>query len=131
MGNKNKLKDKILILNFAMLMFFYLLGIIYFFFRKEYCFALMLLQEDLISLQLIGLFNTIPLMAIHYFYYNYPIETKEYIHRVGRTCRGANARGKALIFLLPSELDYLKHLKLAKVDLLIKFFFIYFKGDIK
>ena len=45
----------------------------------------------------------------------FSIETKEYIHRVGRTCRGANARGKALIFLLPSEIDYLKHLKMAKV----------------
>ena len=47
------------------------------------------------------------------------IETKEYIHRVGRTCRGANARGKALIFLLPSELEYLKHLRVAKVILLL------------
>ena len=46
-----------------------------------------------------------------------PDDVKEYIHRVGRTCRGANASGKALLFLLPSEASYLKHLKAAKVEL--------------
>ncbi|KRX05209.1 P-loop containing nucleoside triphosphate hydrolase [Pseudocohnilembus persalinus] len=46
-----------------------------------------------------------------------PDDTKEYIHRVGRTCRGANASGKALIFLLPEEKSYLDHLKMAKVTL--------------
>ena len=49
--------------------------------------------------------------------YDPPDDVKEYIHRVGRTCRGANARGKALLFLLPNELAYLKHLKAAKVNL--------------
>jgi ATP-dependent RNA helicase DDX18/HAS1 len=32
--------------------------------------------------------------------YDPPLDIKEYIHRVGRTCRGANAKGKALLFLL-------------------------------
>lgn len=46
-----------------------------------------------------------------------PDEPKEYIHRVGRTARGVDAKGKALLFLLPSELGYLRHLKAAKVPL--------------
>ena len=40
---------------------------------------------------------------------------KEYIHRVGRTCRGAGATGKALMFLMNSELSYLKYLREARV----------------
>ena len=32
--------------------------------------------------------------------YDPPLDIKEYIHRVGRTCRGHNAKGKALLFLL-------------------------------
>lgn len=46
-----------------------------------------------------------------------PDDVREYIHRVGRTCRGANAKGKALLVLLPSEVNYLKYLRLAKVEL--------------
>lgn len=42
--------------------------------------------------------------------YDPPDDTKEYIHRVGRTCRGANSRGKALLILLPEEIGYLQHL---------------------
>ncbi|KAL4497065.1 hypothetical protein ABPG72_002221 [Tetrahymena utriculariae] len=49
--------------------------------------------------------------------YDPPDDTKEYIHRVGRTCRGANTTGKALLFLLPEEKEYLKYLKAAKVNL--------------
>jgi ATP-dependent RNA helicase DDX18/HAS1 len=49
--------------------------------------------------------------------YDPPDETREYIHRVGRTCRGANSSGKALLILLPEEKEYLKHLKLARVTL--------------
>jgi len=30
-----------------------------------------------------------------------PLDIKEYIHRVGRTCRGYESSGKALLFLLP------------------------------
>lgn len=32
--------------------------------------------------------------------YDPPLDIREYIHRVGRTCRGANATGKALLFLI-------------------------------
>ena len=39
---------------------------------------------------------------------------KEYIHRVGRTAR-AGARGRALLFLLPEEVAFLRYLKHAKV----------------
>lgn len=44
-----------------------------------------------------------------------PDEPKEYIHRVGRTARGTETKGKALLFLLPAELGFLRHLKAAKV----------------
>ncbi|CAN8070615.1 unnamed protein product [Agarophyton chilense] len=46
-----------------------------------------------------------------------PDEPKEYIHRVGRTARGVDGKGKALLFLLPSELGFLRHLKAAKIPL--------------
>lgn len=45
-----------------------------------------------------------------------PDDPREYIHRVGRTAR-AGGRGKALLFLLPTELGFLKFLKQAKVPL--------------
>jgi len=45
-----------------------------------------------------------------------PDDPREYIHRVGRTAR-AGTSGKALLFLLPSELSFLKYLKLNKVSL--------------
>ncbi len=41
---------------------------------------------------------------------------QEYIHRVGRTAR-AGKTGKALLFLLPEELNFLKYLKQANVPL--------------
>jgi len=46
-----------------------------------------------------------------------PDDPKEYIHRVGRTARGASATGRALLFLIPSEIGFLKYLKAAKVTL--------------
>ena len=49
--------------------------------------------------------------------YDPPDNPKEYIHRVGRTARGSNGKGRALLFLLPSELGFLKYLKQAKVPL--------------
>jgi len=49
--------------------------------------------------------------------YDPPDDTKEYIHRVGRTCRGAQGSGKGLLFLLPSEIGYLKYLRQSKVTL--------------
>lgn len=46
-----------------------------------------------------------------------PDDPKEYIHRVGRTARGTNSIGRALLFLLPEELAFLKYLRAAKVTL--------------
>ncbi|KAK9472350.1 ATP-dependent RNA helicase [Dipodascopsis tothii] len=49
--------------------------------------------------------------------YDPPDDPRDYIHRVGRTARGASARGKSLMFLLPSELGFLSYLKAAHVPL--------------
>eukprot|EP00698_Gefionella_okellyi_P005012 TRINITY_DN14611_c0_g1_i1.p1 TRINITY_DN14611_c0_g1~~TRINITY_DN14611_c0_g1_i1.p1 ORF type:complete len:567 (-),score=151.47 TRINITY_DN14611_c0_g1_i1:7-1485(-) len=46
-----------------------------------------------------------------------PDDPKEYIHRVGRTARGEGGRGRALLFLLPEELGYLRYLRAARVPL--------------
>ncbi len=46
-----------------------------------------------------------------------PDDPKEYIHRVGRTARGTNTSGRALLFLLPEEVAFLKYLGDAKVSL--------------
>lgn len=46
-----------------------------------------------------------------------PDDPKEYIHRVGRTARGNDGRGHALLLLLPEELMFLRYLKQAKVPL--------------
>ncbi|GJN88231.1 hypothetical protein Rhopal_001196-T1 [Rhodotorula paludigena] len=45
-----------------------------------------------------------------------PDDPRDYIHRVGRTAR-AGKQGKSLLFLLPSELGFLRFLKAAKVPL--------------
>ncbi|KAJ8662738.1 ATP-dependent RNA helicase HAS1 [Lichtheimia ornata] len=45
-----------------------------------------------------------------------PDDPRDYIHRVGRTAR-AGGQGKSLLFLLPSELGFLRYLKNAKVPL--------------
>ncbi|CEP14869.1 hypothetical protein [Parasitella parasitica] len=42
--------------------------------------------------------------------YDVPTDLKDYVHRVGRTARLGKA-GEALLFLLPSEMDYLDILK--------------------
>ncbi|CAI5720127.1 unnamed protein product [Hyaloperonospora brassicae] len=46
-----------------------------------------------------------------------PDDPREYIHRVGRTARGAKGKGKALLMLLPDELGFLKYLKASRVAL--------------
>jgi len=46
-----------------------------------------------------------------------PDDPRDYIHRVGRTARGANGKGKSLLFLQPSEVGFLKTLKEARVPL--------------
>jgi len=49
--------------------------------------------------------------------YDPPDDPKEYIHRVGRTARGKEGTGRALLMLLPEELGFLKYLKAAKIPL--------------
>nr|XP_046215471.1 ATP-dependent RNA helicase DDX18-like [Oncorhynchus gorbuscha] len=49
--------------------------------------------------------------------YDPPDDPKEYIHRVGRTARGINGIGHALLILRPEELGFLRFLKQAKVPL--------------
>ena len=49
--------------------------------------------------------------------YDPPEDPNEYIHRVGRTARGVDGEGRALLFLLPSELGFLKYLRQQKVNL--------------
>merc|ERR1712039_470123 len=47
--------------------------------------------------------------------YDPPDEPKEYIHRVGRTARGSQGVGKALLFLMPEGLGFLQYLRRAGV----------------
>eukprot|EP00940_MAST-03C_sp_MAST-3C-sp2_P000028 g28.t1 len=42
---------------------------------------------------------------------------KEYIHRVGRTARGADGHGKSLLMLIPQEVGFIKYLREAKVKM--------------
>ncbi|KHN76999.1 putative ATP-dependent RNA helicase pitchoune [Toxocara canis] len=49
--------------------------------------------------------------------YDPPDEPREYIHRVGRTARGAEGTGHALLLLRPEELGFLRYLKQARVVL--------------
>ncbi|KAL8823420.1 MAG: hypothetical protein Q9191_005871 [Dirinaria sp. TL-2023a] len=49
--------------------------------------------------------------------YDPPDDPRDYIHRVGRTARGSDGKGQSLMFLQPSEVGFLKHLKDARVPL--------------
>ena len=42
--------------------------------------------------------------------YNPPTTTADYVHRVGRTAR-IGAKGSSLIFMLPSEANFIKGMK--------------------
>eukprot|EP00397_Hematodinium_sp_SG-2012_P012273 GEMP01012439.1.p1 GENE.GEMP01012439.1~~GEMP01012439.1.p1 ORF type:complete len:699 (+),score=160.98 GEMP01012439.1:28-2097(+) len=44
-----------------------------------------------------------------------PDDPREYIHRVGRTARGAGGTGKALLFLMPEEVGFLRYLRRVNV----------------
>lgn len=44
-----------------------------------------------------------------------PDDPRDYIHRVGRTARGSNGRGRSLLFLQPSEIGFLSSLREARV----------------
>jgi len=46
-----------------------------------------------------------------------PDDPRDYIHRVGRTARGSTGKGRSLMFLQPSEVGFLRHLKEARVPL--------------
>lgn len=46
-----------------------------------------------------------------------PDDPRDYIHRVGRTARGVSGKGKSLMFLIPTELGFLRYLKAANVPL--------------
>lgn len=49
--------------------------------------------------------------------YDPPDDPDDYIHRVGRTARGADTQGKALLFLLAHEVGFLRYLRKAKIPL--------------
>lgn len=49
--------------------------------------------------------------------YDPPTDPKEYIHRVGRTARGMNSKGNAVILLRPEEEEFVKFLENEKVYL--------------
>ncbi|KAK2196348.1 bifunctional Helicase superfamily 1-2 [Babesia duncani] len=49
--------------------------------------------------------------------YDPPDDPRDYIHRVGRTARGADGHGRAILFLMPEELGFLHYLKQLKVTL--------------
>ena len=44
-----------------------------------------------------------------------PDDPRDYIHRVGRTARGREGKGRSLMFLQPNEVGFLSHLKEARV----------------
>lgn len=49
--------------------------------------------------------------------YDPPDDPRDYIHRVGRTARGVNGEGKALLMLMPCEAGFLQFLRQASVPL--------------
>ena len=46
-----------------------------------------------------------------------PHDPQEYLHRVGRTARGAKSKGKALLVLLPCEVGMIRYLKSNKINI--------------
>ena len=46
-----------------------------------------------------------------------PNDPKEYIHRVGRTARGAAGKGEALLMLAPEEVGFLRYLRQMSIPL--------------
>ena len=49
--------------------------------------------------------------------YDPPHDPEEYLHRVGRTARGANKIGKALLMILPNEIGFIRLLQLYKIKI--------------
>lgn len=54
--------------------------------------------------------------------YDAPTEIKEYVHRIGRTAR-FTGKGKSIIFLTPSEKEYVSQLEEHQVFILLLFFY--------
>jgi ATP-dependent RNA helicase DDX18/HAS1 len=48
--------------------------------------------------------------------YDPPDDPEDYIHRVGRTARGATGHGKALLFIYEHEIGFLRYLKKSKIN---------------
>jgi len=48
--------------------------------------------------------------------YDPPDDPEDYIHRVGRTARGADGKGRALLFLFEHEMGFLRFLKQSKIS---------------
>lgn len=57
-------------------------------------------------------------MMHHMVYSIYNLVPEDYVHRVGRTARGAYAKGKALLILLENEKNLLNYLERFNVLLL-------------
>ena len=67
-------------------------------------------------LSLLHLSNFLKIPAVDWIIqFDPPDDPRDYIHRVGRTARGSNGKGRSLMFLQPSEVGFLKHLKEARV----------------
>jgi ATP-dependent RNA helicase DDX18/HAS1 len=49
--------------------------------------------------------------------YDPPHDAEEYLHRVGRTARGAFKSGKALLMVLPNEIGFIRLLKVYKIKI--------------
>jgi ATP-dependent RNA helicase DDX18/HAS1 len=49
--------------------------------------------------------------------YDPPHDPMEYLHRVGRTARGAEKKGKALLVLIPCEVGLVRYLKSQKINI--------------
>ena len=49
--------------------------------------------------------------------YDPPHDPEGYLHRVGRTARGANKVGKALLMIMPNEINFIRMLQLYKIKL--------------
>lgn len=48
--------------------------------------------------------------------YDSPLSCDDYLHRVGRTARGPNGEGKALLILIDNELAFIEELKIRNVS---------------
>ena len=61
--------------------------------------------------------DNISLTVLKFYLLSFDFTLQEYIHRVGRTARGLEGKGHALLILRPQELGFLRFLKQARVPL--------------